>query len=113
MLRPSGDSLLVISTNITETMTDPILLAIVATGWLAGWWLLWRLPGLDAAVSGAGGHEVAVIVPARNEARTLPVLLADLAAQRPAPAEVVVVDDGSDDGTAAVARTTGARVVRT
>lgn len=101
-----------ISTNITEPMTGPIVLAIVAAGWLAGWWLLWRLPSLDAAAPGAGVHDMAVIVPARNEARTLPVLLADLAAQRPAPAEVVVVDDGSDDGTAAVARTAGFRVVR-
>ena len=93
-------------------MTGPIVLAIVAAGWLAGWWLLWRLPSLDAAAPGAGVHDLAVIVPARNEARTLPVLLADLAAQRPAPAEVVVVDDGSDDGTGAVARTAGFRVVR-
>jgi len=91
-------------------MTSPILLAIVAVGWLAGWWLLWRLPGLDGAITST--PDLAVIVPARNEAHTLPVLLADLAAQRPPPTEIVVVDDGSDDGTAAIARTTGARVVR-
>ncbi len=94
-------------------MTGPLLLTIVAAGWLAGWWLLWRLPAVDATGAGAAVHDMAVIIPARNEARTLPVLLADLAAQRPAPAEVVVVDDGSEDDTAAVARTTGVRVVRT
>jgi 4,4'-diaponeurosporenoate glycosyltransferase len=94
-------------------MTGPISMVIVTVGWLAGWWLLWRLPGLDRGAGSAALRDLAVIVPARNEARTLPVLLADLAAQRPAPAEVVVVDDGSDDGTAAVARTAGFRVVRT
>ncbi len=49
---------------------------------------------------------VTVVVPALNAAATLPVQLAALAAQVGAPAfQVVVVDNGSTDGTAAVART--------
>ncbi|MFW6350184.1 MAG: glycosyltransferase, partial [Thiohalospira sp.] len=40
-----------------------------------------------------------VVIPARNEAAALPVLLADLAPLRAAGAEVVVVDGGSRDGT--------------
>ena len=84
------------------------LVALVAGGWLAGWWLLWRLPGLDAPIGTTRTDDLAVIIPARNEAVSLPVLPADLAAQRPRPAEIVVVDDGSDDGTAAVARAAGA-----
>ncbi len=41
-----------------------------------------------------------VLVPARNEAGPITALLQDLAAQRPqAPAEVIVVDDSSEDGT--------------
>lgn len=47
---------------------------------------------------------VSVIVPARDAAATLPALLDALAAQKGAPAfEVLVVDDGSRDTTAAVA----------
>jgi len=48
-----------------------------------------------------------VVVPARDEAGQLLGLLASL----PAGVEVVVVDDGSRDGTAQVARVGGARVV--
>jgi 4,4'-diaponeurosporenoate glycosyltransferase len=93
---------------------NPYLAALVAGGWLAGWWLLWRLPGLDAAIGTTTRiDDLAVIIPARNEAVSLPVLLADLAAQRPRPAEIVVVDDGSDDSTADMAEAGGARVVRT
>ena len=38
---------------------------------------------------------IAVVVPARDAEATLPATLAALAAQRRAPDEVVVVDDGS------------------
>jgi len=44
-----------------------------------------------------------VVIPARNAAATLPRTLEALAAQDPAPGEVVVVDDGSTDGTVALA----------
>jgi glycosyltransferase involved in cell wall biosynthesis len=46
---------------------------------------------------------VSVVVPTRNRAGYLEVTLASLAAQAPGvPYEVIVVDDGSDDGTAEV-----------
>lgn len=45
---------------------------------------------------------VAVVVPCRNEARYIGSLLDALAAQTRPPDEVVIVDDGSTDGTAAV-----------
>ena len=51
--------------------------------------------------------EVTVCIPSRNGARRLPGLLVRLAG-----ADVVVVDDGSTDATAAVALGAGARVVR-
>jgi GT2 family glycosyltransferase len=54
---------------------------------------------------------VSVIVPAHESAVPLAECLAALAAARPAPAEVIVVDDASADATAAVARAAGARLL--
>lgn len=55
---------------------------------------------------------VAVVVPARDAEATLGRTLRALAAQADAPPhEVVVVDNGSVDGTGAVARAAGVRVV--
>ena len=51
--------------------------------------------------------DVAVIIPALNEAESLPHVLTDL----PRVGRVIVVDNGSTDGTAAVARSHGATVV--
>jgi glycosyltransferase involved in cell wall biosynthesis len=65
--------------------------------------------------AGGAGPAVSVIVPARNAARTIGDTLAALARQDlPEPYEVVVVDDGSDDETAAIAKRSGGavRVVR-
>lgn len=54
---------------------------------------------------------VSVIVPARNEARSLPILLASLRASLVVPDQIIVVDDSSDDDTAAVAQAYGASVI--
>ena len=54
-----------------------------------------------------------VVIPARDAARTLGRVLDALAAQEPAPREVIVVDDGSTDATAALAAKRGARVLST
>jgi GT2 family glycosyltransferase len=57
--------------------------------------------------------EVAVVIPTRNRARYLQVTLASLTRQEFAGAhEVLVVDDGSRDGTAAVAERSGVRCLR-
>ena len=56
---------------------------------------------------------VSVVIPAYNAERTISAVLEALSSQVPAPDEVIVVDDCSTDGTAAVARRFGARVVRT
>ena len=56
---------------------------------------------------------VSVIVPAHDAARLLPRMLRALAAQElDGGHEVIVVDDGSSDGTAAVAEAAGVRVLR-
>jgi GT2 family glycosyltransferase len=56
---------------------------------------------------------VSVVIPAHNRARLVERALVSVYAQRPSrAAEVIVVDDGSTDATAAVAERCGARVVR-
>ena len=54
---------------------------------------------------GRGGvkHSISVIIPCHNYARFLPETLASIAAQDIAPAEVILIDDGSSDGSAHVA----------
>ena len=54
---------------------------------------------------------LSVIIPARDEAHNLPALLHSLTAQSRPPDEIIVVDDGSTDGTAEIARELGATVM--
>jgi 4,4'-diaponeurosporenoate glycosyltransferase len=88
---------------------------LVALGLVAGTLLLARLPtpGGTAPGPAPGTAAVSIVVPARDEAATLPRLLESLARLDPAPREVIVVDDGSTDGTAAVAAARGATVLTT
>ncbi len=58
----------------------------------------------------ARAHDTVVFVPAWNEEANLPAVLAELAATIP-EADVLVIDDGSTDATAEVARARGATVV--
>ena len=55
---------------------------------------------------------VSVVIPVKDDARMLSRCLRALALQTRAPDEVIVVDNGSSDASAAVARAAGARVVR-
>lgn len=82
---------------------------LVALGFL----LAPRLRGCAAptTVGVVRPERLSVIIPARDEAENLPLLLETLAAQEPAPHEIIVVDDGSTDGTAEIARRAGAVVV--
>lgn len=54
---------------------------------------------------------VSVVIPALNDSEMLAVCLRALAAQSRPADEIVVVDNGSTDDTAEVARTAGARVI--
>ena len=55
---------------------------------------------------------VSVIIPAFNRADTLPRALRSVFAQTVRPAEIIVVDDHSSDGTAELAEEWGVRVIR-
>jgi len=58
------------------------------------------------------GSDVTVIVPAYNEAASLADTIDSLRAQTALPREIIVVDDCSTDGTGAVARGLGVRLLR-
>ena len=67
---------------------------------------------LDERRDGTAPPTVSVVIPARDDAVALAECLARLRRQTVTPWEVVVVDNGSTDDTAAVAAAGGARVVR-
>jgi 4,4'-diaponeurosporenoate glycosyltransferase len=87
-----------------------VLVVLCAVGLLAGSLLLWRAPRCDAAKE-AFETSVSIVIPARDEERNLPRILGSITQAGVTPAEVLVVDDGSADNTAAVAASFGARVL--
>lgn len=83
------------SAGLVYILYDTVLLAFVA----------WRtLPLLRRPPPPAPGPlpDTTIIVAARNEAAVLPVTLAALLAQDSPPHTILIADDGSDDGTAAL-----------
>ncbi len=88
------------------------LVAFLA-GWAAGWWLLWRVPLPPPVEPGRSSPRgaVSIVVPARDEAAAVPLLLASLGPELGPYDEVIVVDDASSDATAARARAAGATVL--
>ncbi|MFL6209367.1 MAG: glycosyltransferase [Pyrinomonadaceae bacterium] len=56
------------------------------------------------ASAGPARRAVSVVIPVKNETQSLPALIASLHAQTCAPAEIIIVDGGSTDGTVALAR---------
>ncbi|HEY5187321.1 MAG TPA: glycosyltransferase, partial [Actinomycetes bacterium] len=93
-------------------MTGLVLVVVLLAAAVSARWLLWDL----RTVPRGGGHRdqpapVSVVIPARNEETTLPALLESLRQLTIGVAEIVVVDDGSRDATASVARSAGATVL--
>jgi glycosyltransferase involved in cell wall biosynthesis len=60
----------------------------------------------------ASGCEISIIIPVFNEADKLSELLNAIRALRLASSEIIVIDDGSTDGSSDVAMNAGANVVR-
>ena len=88
-----------------------ILLLVTLALWAAGFLLLPRLRRGATVGALAQSPAVSVIIPARNEEHNLPTLLRSLASQPVKPHEIIVVDDGSTDRTAELARQLGAKVI--
>lgn len=88
-----------------------LVVAVSACGLCAGF-LLFRADRTAAAAPLASDlSDMTVIIPARNEADNLQPLLRSLQASSARPAAIVVVDDDSEDATAAVAQDCGATVL--
>lgn len=74
--------------------------------------ILWKLPLIPEKNSiEKPERKLSIIIPARNEAANLPILLKSITTQKDKPYEVLVVDDESEDNTAQVATEYGAQVI--
>jgi glycosyltransferase involved in cell wall biosynthesis len=58
----------------------------------------------EARTPAAAPLEVSLVIPVRNEEGSLPALISSIQAQTFPPAEVIIVDGGSDDGTVELGR---------
>jgi 4,4'-diaponeurosporenoate glycosyltransferase len=72
-------------------------IVVLLSGIVASTVIVFRVPRLARA--GQSCSDVLVVIPARNEAGVIDMLLSDLAQQTSPPARVVVVDDHSTDAT--------------
>lgn len=84
----------------------------IASAWLLFWWLPQpqdlKIPTATHAHLNA---RVSIVIPARNEAENLPKLLTSIARGGVEIYEIIVVDDFSEDDSARVAESFGAKVL--
>lgn len=100
-------------------------LTILILGLIASLYLFWRLPNLDQQLPlgsalestlaakdpiAGGKFSITIIIPARNEAETLPLIFDDLKRQTIQPLEIICVNDGSNDQTGDVVLNEGGKV---
>ena len=84
-------------------------LVILFLAFVAGFLMLWRIPAgkssaqRDQSPPDADASRLSIIIPAYNEEKRLPPLLASLQSQHQRPLEILVVDDASTDRTASIA----------
>ena len=86
--------------------------AIVLAGLAVTAVLFYRIPSLPVINQVFSDYPtVSVIIPARNEEHSLPLLLTDLRTQTLPALEIICVDDGSEDSTAQIALTYKASLI--
>lgn len=89
-----------------------VITPIIAVGTCAALWLVLGRPRyLPQVAQSRTAEMISVIIPARNEEANLATLLKSIREQEFSPHEVIVVDDDSEDDTAAVALSYGADVI--
>ncbi len=93
-------------------MILPILdWCVILLGFFAAWLLFYRIPKLPRTDAARALPRVSIVIPARNEAFSLPLLLSDLSKQTLRPLEIICVDDASEDTTPTVAVRHGATLI--
>lgn len=92
---------------------DITYFVIQAIFWFFGVFFLFRIPGCTRSYrKGTEGQpSISVIIPARNEADSLPILLASLRNGGCVPDEIIVVVGQCEDGTKGVAKGEGVTIV--
>ena len=77
--------------------------------WILGWFIQ---PKLRTLPKQSAASDIAVVIPARNEEKTISQLLNALKESEVNPTELVVIDDHSTDQTAEIAKALGAKVIK-
>ncbi len=91
-------------------MATELIIQIVL--WLFGCIFFWAIPVCrNREVRKPTRWSLSIIIPARNEAKTLPILLTSMKGQLQQDDEIIVVDDQSDDETSLAARQHGVEVI--
>ena len=91
-------------------LTLPRLIAAQSALLALSWRNLQQIPALPLEMA-VEGDKVTLIVPVRNEAERLPDLLESLKRLRYRDVDILIVDDGSDDGSADLVRDFGFQVL--
>lgn len=89
-----------------------LLLVFVVVGLISGVLMFWSLTIPKLGNNSNESPLVSIIIPARNEAKRLPVLLVSLNQQTYENFEVIIVDDASSDETVEIAKGFGVSVIQ-
>jgi len=90
----------------------PIKIYLLFFFWFLGFIFLWKIPLLKKGNRLQGlSYKISILIPARNEEKTLGQLLHSIEHQTLKPYEIIVIDDQSEDATAEVARREGCIVI--
>jgi len=88
-----------------------MILPIALCLWVVGFLVLFRIPLCRSGRDGREYPKLSIVVPRETRKTNYQNCLNSLRRQDLAPLEIVVVDDGSTDRTAEVARGFGAKVI--